>query len=53
MDYSDYPFRHCAVCQGLGECPEPEVLEDGFGTVVYPEGCPKRKEKEREEIKKQ
>jgi len=51
MNASEYPFRQCMKCQGLGECPEPEVLEDGFGTVVYPKYCPKKENPEKTDSK--
>ena len=42
MDYSNYPYRKCISCEGLGDCPEPEISLDGMGTPEYPNYCPKK-----------
>lgn len=38
-NYSDFPFRQCIECDGIGECPHPTV--DITGKPIPPEDCPK------------
>ena len=38
---TDYPFEDCKLCSGLECCPEPDVLEDGLGSPVPPDCCPR------------
>jgi hypothetical protein len=42
MDYSDYPYRECIKCENIGNCPHPDIAQDGMGTPVAPEDCPKK-----------
>jgi uncharacterized Fe-S center protein len=43
MNYSDYPYRNCIDCDDVKRCcPKPEILDDGKGTKIPPEDCPKK-----------
>lgn len=41
MNYAHYPYKDCIKCEGLGDCPLPDVALNGFGTPMYPKECPK------------
>lgn len=38
---SDDPYWECEWCKDLGDCPYPEVAQDGMGSPMCPECCPR------------
>ena len=41
MKTQDFPYEACKTCKTLGDCPCPEVIEDGMGSPLPPESCPR------------
>jgi hypothetical protein len=37
-----YPHKECDDCTGIGDCPNPDIALNGFGTPIAPEDCPKK-----------
>ncbi len=33
------PFKECGTCDNIGDCPAPNVDDDGFGTPLPPDVC--------------
>lgn len=39
---NDYPYRECKNCQDISSCKNLDIEQDGFGTPIPPEDCPKK-----------
>ena len=37
----DNPYPECEWCKDLGDCPCPDVANDGLGSMMCPDNCPK------------
>ena len=35
------PYKECANCKDLGDCPKPDVATDGLGSPLPPDVCPR------------
>jgi hypothetical protein len=45
VDMSDWPHRACINCDNVKRfCPKPYISDDGFGTKMPPDDCPKKME---------
>jgi hypothetical protein len=40
MKQTSLPYPECTKCKDLGDCPCPDVDEDGLGTPLPPDSCP-------------
>ena len=49
---SENPYPECETCKDLGDCPHPEVAQDGMGTNMTPDCCPKPIEVMKATVKK-
>jgi hypothetical protein len=39
---SDLPYRECKKCQSITDCKNLEIEQDGMGTILVPDDCPKK-----------
>jgi hypothetical protein len=37
----DYPYHECKSCKDLGDCPCADIDDDGLGSPMCPDNCPK------------
>jgi hypothetical protein len=35
------PYPECENCKEIGDCPHPDCEDNGFGSVMPPDSCPK------------
>lgn len=49
---SEDPYKECANCKTLGDCPHPDVEENCLGTPMCPDCCPRPIEIMKETLKK-
>ena len=41
MKTDNAPYPECEACKDLGDCKHVDIAQDGMGTILTPDNCPK------------